>query len=809
MTVESGQVTKVARSPLARRLVVAIVLFSSIITLVITAIQIRVDYEQELSDIDAEFEQIRHSSLHSVSQSVWVLDELQVRNQLKGLTKLSSIEFAAVNVEGKQRWAVGQQPDRDQVSARFPLTYQHRGETLEIGELVIIGTLDNVYHRLMDRVLFILFGNGLKTSLVALFSLFLFYHLLGRYILDLKQFADRFGEEQDLPLFSLNRKRSARHQPDELDSLAASINHMVKTLRNREDDLRVFATTVEQSPSSVLLTDADGNIVYVNPTFTEISGYTLDDVYGKKPAQLTAGLTADEVSEQIWETIRSGGVWAGELKSRSKSGTIYWESVKIGPVLDKNGEIIRYILVNEDITLRKSYEEQLLHQANYDGLTNLPNRLLAFDRIAQAMVTAQREKCHVVVMFLDLDRFKNVNDTLGHALGDELLVEAAKRLRSCIRVEDTVARLGGDEFLIILPGIQKTQNAELIARKVLQAMAAPFFLNGRELYITASIGITIYPEDSDSPEILLRNADVAMYQAKAQGSNSFCFFTQTMNNQARARLEIESELRHAQENRELELHFQPIVDARSGQIVAAEGLLRWNNPTLGRVSPDTFVPLAEDIGLILPIGDWVLRTACHTAMTWQQSGRTPVRVCVNASVRQFRNGNIVQTIASVLEESGLPAHCLEVEITEGLLLDDAPEIQEILNKLHRMGVRISIDDFGTGYSSLCYLKKFPFDVLKIDQSFVRDVINDPDDAALAAAIIHMAHQLKLEVVGEGVETTAQLHYLQDNGLDMVQGYLFSKPVTAEGFKRLLDQKKSHGSLSGVVKKTDSHTLTEH
>lgn len=804
---ESGQIIKVARSPLARRLVVAIVLFSSIITLVITAIQIRTDFKQELSDIDAQLEQIRHSSLHSVSQSVWVLDELQIRNQLKGLVELSSIDFAAVRVDGEQRWSIGKRPDRDQVSARYPLTYQHRGETLEIGELVIIGTLDGVYHRLLDRVLFILFGNGLKTSLVALFSLFLFYHLLGRYILDLKQFADQFGEGQDLPLFNLNRNSSARHQPDELDSLAASINHMVITLRNREDDLRVFAKAVEQSPSSVLLTDADGNIVYVNPTFTEISGYTLEDVRGKKPAQFTTGLTEDEVIDQIWETIRDGGVWAGELKSKSKSGTIYWESVKIGPVMDKNGEIIRYILVNEDITLRKSYEEQLLHQANYDGLTNLPNRLLAFDRIAQAMAANERDKCHVVVMFLDLDRFKNVNDTLGHALGDELLVEAAKRLRNCIRVEDTVARLGGDEFLIILPSIQKTQNAELIARKVLRAMAAPFFLDGRELYITASIGITTYPGDSDSPEILLRNADAAMYQAKAKGRNSFCFFTQAMNQQARERMEIESQLRHAQEKHELELLFQPIVDARSGQIVAAEGLLRWHNPTLGRVPPDTFIPLAEDIGLILPIGDWVLRTACHTALTWQRAGRPPVRVCVNASVRQFRNGNIVQTIASALGESGLPAHCLEVEITEGLLLDDAPEVQEMLNKLHRMGIRISIDDFGTGYSSLSYLKKFPFDVLKIDQSFVRDVISDPDDAALASAIIHMAHQLKLEVVGEGVETAEQLGYLQDNDLDMVQGYLFSKPVSAEGFKRMLDQDKFHRSFPVAVK-ADRHPLTE-
>lgn len=805
---KSRQIIKITRSPLARRLIMAIVLFSSVITLVITAIQIRSDYKLELSDIDAQFEQIRNSSLPSVAQSVWVLDELQIRNQLEGLSEYSNVKFAAVRVDGEQRWATGQRPARDEISASFPLTYPHRGQDIEIGELVVMGTLDDVYHRLLDRVLFILFGNALKTSLVALFVLFLFYRLLGRHILDLKQFVDGFGEAQSLPLFRLDRKPSPGRRSDELDSLTTSINHMVKTLRKREDQLRVFATTVDQSPSSVLLTDADGKITYVNPTFTEISGYTLDDVCGRKPDLLRADLTPEEVTEQIWKTIRNGGVWAGELQSRSKSGFLYWESVKIGPVLDKAGKTTHYILVNEDITLRKSYEEQLLHQANYDGLTNLPNRLLAFDRIAQAMASNRRDRGHVVVMFLDLDRFKNVNDTLGHALGDDLLIEAAKRLKKCVRMEDTVARLGGDEFLIILPNIQQAQNSESIAQKVLRAMAEPFLLDGRELYITASIGITVYPEDSDNPQILLRNADSAMYQAKAKGRNSYCFFTQAMNERAKARMEIESQLRHAQEKRELALVYQPIVDARSGEIVAAEALLRWQNPELGAVSPATFIPLAEDLGLILPIGDWVLRTACQTALTWQQPGKRSVRVCVNASVRQFRNGNIIKTISSALEESGLPPHCLEVEITEGLLLDDAPEVQEMLDKLHAMGIRISIDDFGTGYSSLSYLKKFPFDVLKIDQSFVRDVISDPDDAALASAIIHMAHELKLEVIGEGVETGEQFRFLWDNGLDMAQGYLFSKPTSATEFQRLLNQGKVQRPLPDPDQ-PGSRPATEH
>lgn len=795
-------------SPLARRLIFAIVLFSSIITLVITAIQIRSDYKWELSEIDAQFEQIRDSSLQSVAQSVWVLDELQIKNQLDGLNEFSSVNFAAVNVDGTERWAMGERPAHDKISAVFPLTYEHRGEEIKIGELVVIGTLDDVYHRLMDRVLFILLGNAFKTSMVALFILFLFYRLLGRHIIDLKQFADGFGETQTLPHFSLNRKAPAKGQTDELDSLTAAINHMINTLQKREDELRVFATTVEQSPSSVLLTDADGRVTYVNPTFTEISGYTLDDVHGSKPPLFRSDLTPEDIIRQILSTVRDGEVWSGELQSRSKSGFLYWESVKIGPVLDKKGKTSHYILVNEDITLRKSYEEQLLHQANYDVLTNLPNRLLAFDRIAQAMASKRRDSSHVVVMFLDLDRFKNVNDTLGHALGDDLLIEAAKRLNNCVRMEDTVARLGGDEFLIILPHVQQTLNSEAIAQKILQAMATPFVLSGREIYITASIGITVYPEDSDNAQVLLRNADSAMYQAKAKGRNSYCFFTQTMNEQAKQRMEIESQLRHAQERRELALHFQPVVDARSGKIVAAEALLRWHNAKLGNVSPATFIPLAEDSGLILPIGDWVLRTACQAALTWQQADRPPVRVCVNVSVRQFRNSNIIRTLSSALEESGLPAHCLEVEITEGLLLDDAPEVQELLDKLHAMGIRISIDDFGTGYSSLSYLKKFPFDVLKIDQSFVRDVISDPEDAALASAIIHMAHELKLEVIGEGVETPEQLAFLSGNGLDMAQGYLFSKPAPAAEFSRMLEKRALYQPLEESAR-PENHPTIEH
>lgn len=789
-------IDKIFHSPLGRRLFLAILLFSSLITLVITSYQIYFDYRHELSDIETQFERIRSSNLQSIIQSVWVVDDVQVQKQLQGLTHLPNVEYALIKADGEEKWSFGESKINNEIAARFPLVYHHRGKELVIGALEIKGSLDGVYMRLIKRLFVILASNAMKTALVAVFVLFLFYILLGKHILALSEFASHFGKEDDLPGFRLDRDTETQRQPDELDQLVSSINQMVDTLHHRESDLRIMATSVEQSPVSIILTDAKGNIQYVNPQFTEISGYTLEEIVGKNPSITSSGNTSRHVYKELWKTIKAGDTWTGEFQNRSKSGELYWETSKIKPMMNKEGEITHFLAIKEDITLRKSYEEQLLYQANFDSLTQLPNRLLAFDRISQALASHKRDNEFVAVMFIDLDRFKNINDTLGHEAGDTLLVDTANRLKGCVRMEDTVARFGGDEFLVILPHLQSIKNAEIVAQKFLHAISKPFLIEKREIFTTASIGITIYPEDADDPQVLMRNADSAMYRAKDEGRNSYSFYTQEMNEKAKSRMEMEFHLRQAQKNHEFELHYQPIIDVTKRKLVGAEALLRWNNQELGSVRPDIFIPLAEDIGLILPIGAWVLRSACLTAASWRNLDGDELKVAVNVSAQQFRSGNIVETVSLALKESGLSPACLEIEVTEGLLLNDAPEILKLMQGLHNLGVGLSIDDFGTGYSALSYLKKFPFDVLKIDRSFVRDVITDSDDAALSAAIIQMAHGLNLKVIGEGVETREQLEFLSENSVDMVQGYLFSKPVPAADFVALLgDDLKSRFSIT--------------
>jgi diguanylate cyclase (GGDEF)-like protein len=437
--------------------------------------------------------------------------------------------------------------------------------------------------------------------------------------------------------------------------------------------------------------------------------------------------------------------------------------------------------VKEDITIRKSYEEQLLRQANYDSLTDLPNRLLALDRLSLALAYAKRHELDVAVLFVDLDNFKRINDTLGHEVGDKLLVEVAKRFSRVMRDGDTVARLGGDEFLVVVPDVEGPKEVEKISEKIIDVLTQPIELEGREIYIGASVGVSLYPDDGKDSSILMRNADAAMYIAKDSGRNTYRFFTSAMNDSSRRRLETEPHLRLALDKNELSLHFQPQVSAVSGNIEGMEALLRWNNPVLGQVPPDFFISLAEDIGVIHKIGAWVLEKACRQACVWNKQLGSPLRVAVNVSPLQFRDPGLVDTVQSVLDETGLAPELLELELTEGLLMDSNPEKEEMLRNLKALGLTLTMDDFGTGYSSLSYLRRFPFDVLKIDRSFIRDVIVDQADADLTHSIITMARVLKLQVVAEGVETEEQLRFLQLHGCDLIQGYLVGRPVPASEF----------------------------
>ncbi len=555
--------------------------------------------------------------------------------------------------------------------------------------------------------------------------------------------------------------------------------------KRSEEELRKLSRAVEQSPASVVITDTNGKIEYVNSRFTEATGYSREEVVGMTPGILKSGHTSSEEYRQLWQTIKSGGEWRGEFHNKKKNGELFWEFSSISPIMADDGTISHFLEVKEDITVRKEYEEKLLRQANYDDLTGLPNRILALDRLGQVLATGQREGLIAAVMYIDLDRFKNVNDTLGHAAGDRVIKEAAERLKDCVRASDTVARLGGDEFLVILPDLPNPIASEVAALKILDAFSRPFRLEGQEIFVTASIGLTIFPDDGSDAQQLLRNGDAAMYQAKDKGRNIHQFFTPELNVQAVRRMELETQLRRALARKEFRLDYQPILDAGSGRIIGVEGLLRWDSPELGLIMPDQSIPVAEETGLIVPIGEWVLLSACLQARAWHDLGHTDLIVAVNVSPRQFRSGDLVDTVSQVLDESGLPAHCLALEITENLLLDVSPETNTVLQELNDMGVRLYIDDFGTGYSALSYIKKYPFHSIKIDRAFVAGVTTDPEDAALVRAMIAMAHSLGLKVTGEGVETKEQFDFLKAEGCDSVQGYYFAKPSSASDFEHLL------------------------
>lgn len=443
------------------------------------------------------------------------------------------------------------------------------------------------------------------------------------------------------------------------------------------------------------------------------------------------------------------------------------------------GRALRYAIE------RKRIERGLAFLAQYDGLTGLANRVLFRERFSRALIRAGRSGKLVALMFIDLDRFKNINDTLGHDAGDQLLVEVAGRLKSILREGDTIARLGGDEFTVILEELEKAEDAALIARKILDVMSNAICLNGHDVFVTPSIGVTIYPLDDTSEDILLRNADTAMYRAKEQGRNGFQFYTVGMNTRTVERLELESKLRKALSNDEFMLYYQPKVNLVDGQLIGAEALIRWEHPDIGMVSPAEFIPLAEETGLIVPIGEWVIKTACSQSATWQALGYQPIRIAVNLSARQFTEVDIVRLIVESVIDSKISPLSLEVEITESMLMDDMELSNARLKELKGHGIHVSVDDFGTGYSSLNYLKRFHIDTLKIDQSFVRDITSDPDDAAIASAIIALGKSLRLNVVAEGVETEEQLKFLQAHGCGQAQGYYFSKPLPVAEFTDLL------------------------
>jgi diguanylate cyclase (GGDEF)-like protein/PAS domain S-box-containing protein len=583
------------------------------------------------------------------------------------------------------------------------------------------------------------------------------------------------------------------------DSIQLSIdliyqNHMstLETARTREE-MKVLAQAADQNPISIMITDADANIEYVNHAFEKVTGYSAKEVLGKNPRLLKSGKTPQTVYTDMWKAITTQSAWEGEIENRRKCGELYWEQVHVVPVLNMQGKTSHYLAMREDITEQKKQAELIQHQAFYDTLTDLPNRALVLDRLNCMLIEAKRNEKHLAVLFLDLDDFKKINDSLGHIAGDNLLVQAALRLREAVREVDTVGRLGGDEFVVLLGNIKGTKDVHSIAEKLLNRFHDIFQLGDRDFVVTASLGIAIYPEDGVKGGELLRNADVAMYCAKEQGRNTYCYFTEKMNQEVYRRLLIEEQLHGALSRGELYVCYQPLTDIQSGTTVSAEALLRWNNRVLGNVSPEEFIPIAEHTRLIIQIGRFVISDALQWVARWKKELNRDFKIAVNLSPHQLRDTTLVSFIEETLEQNNISGNSLEFEVTEGVLLQGHPYVEKVLASFNQLGIGIALDDFGTGYSSLNYLRKYPFDKLKIDQSFIRDIEVDSTDRVLVNTSITMAHSLGLEVVAEGVETEEQLQLLSEQRCDTVQGFLLGRPIVPEKLTRLISNEVNNAS----------------
>ncbi|WP_291995622.1 EAL domain-containing protein [Candidatus Accumulibacter sp. ACC003] len=611
---------------------------------------------------------------------------------------------------------------------------------------------------------------------------------------ELTDLADAFNAMQEKVHARESSLREANSRmEDRIDERTRELHESNLLLRREIDErhvaesrLRLVSEAIQHSPAGVMIIAVDGDIEYANATLHEMAG--LDgNAFPQNLAEIVCGQSCGPRElEEALAAVRQSGEWQATVEGR-RNDRAYCQHVRISPVVGDHESITHFLVVYEDITLRRQHEQQIIHQAQYDGLTHLPNRLLAMDRLGQAIAVATRDGGQVIVMFIDLDDFKKVNDSLGHDVGDSLLVEAASRLGASIRAEDTVARQGGDEFLVILGNLHATSDAQMLAMKIISAFAPPFLIDQHELFVSPSIGIAVYPNDGDSPSTLLRNADLAMYDAKDSGRNTYRFFNQDVHDHSVRRLAIEHRLRSALSNKELRLVYQPLVDVLTHRVIGAEALLRWASPDFGLLTPDSFIHIAEQTGMIVDIGDWVVETACGELRTWLTMHDKPLQMAVNVSPRQFRDSRITETIRACLQRHRLPQGSLQIEVTEGLLIRNRSEVLKILQEIETLGVRIAMDDFGTGYSSLSYLKRFPFHTLKIDREFIRDLADNSDDRALVAAAIRMGKSLGLRVVAEGVESEEQLRILAELGCDSIQGYLISKPVPAEDFRALLDR----------------------
>lgn len=570
-----------------------------------------------------------------------------------------------------------------------------------------------------------------------------------------------------------------------VNRLREALDNRIADLEQSESSLNMAKALIDASMDGIMVTDEHGTILSVNPAFTILTGYSESEALGQKPSLLSSGKQGPDFYKMLWSSLKNTGSWQGEIWNRRKNGEIYPEWLTITVVHDARNKRRLYAAIFSDITERKKSEAIIENLAYYDPLTKLPNRQLLFDRLDVAMATAKRMRHGLGLMFIDLDLFKRINDTLGHSVGDQVLCEIASRLRHCVREGDTVARIGGDEMIILMTEMEHTDSIHRVVQRIFSALQQSIDVAGHELHITASIGCSTYPQDGADRDTLLKHADTAMYRAKSNGRNSFQLYSADMNRSSMQRLSLESRLHTALNNNELFLHYQPKLELGSNRIVGVEALLRWNDREQGVIPPDQFIPAAEELGLIGKIGAWALQEACQQCKEWHDAGYGDLHVSVNVSPQQFTRRNLTLDVEQALQVSGLPAHKLDLEITESCAIQNLEEVVQPLNVLRERGITVSMDDFGTGYSSLSMLSQLPLDQLKVDRSFISGIPERNKDQELVSTMVLMAHNLGLNVVAEGIETGAQHDYLKQIGCDQGQGFLFNRPLPPEDIEKLL------------------------
>lgn len=783
------------KSPLARQLIVAMVLFSASITLIVTAVQLYRDYQHEVRGLDKQFEKIGKVHIPSLAQSLWSASNKDVLLQLEGIMREPNIVYAAVDEKNRGHTEASSRTATRMVERRYVLRYEHRGKSQEIGILTVRATLDNLYAQLMNDAVQVLLDNMIRTLLVGLFVFALFYRLITRHLTAVARFLHGTDLAESTSVLMLDRTASTT--PDELDFLVASVNNMQTrtraALEAQQDSERQVRMLLDYTSEAIYGVDLQGMCTFANPACLSMLGYASEsDLIGRRMYNLIHPAQTEGPPRPVEEGVVQRAPLAGEAchgsdeMHRRADGTLFPVEYWSRPMY-RDGELVGAVVTFIDISQRKETEEVLHRLAYYDNLTGLPNRALFSDRLHQALNNMKRRQKLMALMVLDLDRFKVVNDTMGHEAGDILLQEVASRLKGCIRTSDTCSRLGGDEFALIFPDMGEIQDVAQLAQKVLRQFTEPVVIGGREVFSSVSIGIALFPSDTEDADALMKFADSAMYHAKELGRDTYQFYSSEMTASVHAQLQLETNLRRAIENREFVLHYQSQIDVHCDRPCGVEALLRWRDHAGNLIPPAQFIPLAEDTGLIVPIGKWVLETACLQLKRWHDSGLEDLTLSVNVAARQFRDATFIDAVSEAIAAAKIPPHSLELEITESILLEHSDDTLRTLNALKGLGVKLAIDDFGTGYSSLSYLKRFPIDRVKIDQSFVRDLAVDNDDLAIVRAIIALAQALRLTVIAEGVETEEQLVLLLREGCHECQGYLFSRPMEAGSISASLHQ----------------------